>query len=131
MPWDDWRVRYAVQILAVFCFPTTVFGQTTGRFLGPTKLFAPASTSSQPIFELSLFVVSIAVVSVVVFFLLAYVVVRFKRRGEDDSREPLQVGSNQDGLAWTVIPVLIVVALLWEQRECSPPVQNAAGRARP
>src|SRR6476659_3373892 len=65
------------------------------------------------IFELSLFVVAVAaVVFLVVFGLLAYCVVKFRKRADDDGREPAQIyGSNQMELAWTVIPVLIVVVL--------------------
>ena len=46
------------------------------------------------------------------FSLLAYAVIKFRRRAGDDGREPPQIyGSNQVELAWTVIPVLIVVVL--------------------
>ena len=49
---------------------------------------------------------------VVVFMLLLYSVVKFRKRKYDDGREPPQVyGSNQVELAWTIIPILIVVAL--------------------
>jgi len=49
---------------------------------------------------------------VVVFGLLLYSVVRFRRQKNDDGREPPQVyGSNQVELAWTIIPILIVVTL--------------------
>jgi len=48
-----------------------------------------------------------------VFTLLAYSVVKFRKRARDDGREPPHVwGSNQVELAWTIIPILIVVALL-------------------
>ena len=53
-----------------------------------------------------------AAIFVVVFSLLVYAVVKFRRRDDDDGREPAQIyGSNQVELAWTVIPVLIVVVL--------------------
>jgi cytochrome c oxidase subunit II len=80
------------------------------RALWDTKLLAPVSTWVQPIFELSLFVLSItAAILIVGFALLAYSVVKFRRR-EDDGRFRSN-GSDQTGLAWTVIPILIVVAL--------------------
>ena len=87
--------------------------------MSPTNIFAAASKSAQSIFELSLFLLSItAAIFVVVFALLSYTVVKFRRRREDDSREPPQVyGSNQVELSWTVIPILIVVTLFWQQRE--------------
>ena len=65
------------------------------------------------IFGLSIFVLAVtAAIFVVVFTLLAYSVVKFRKRKNDDGREPPQVyGSNQVEVAWTVIPILIVVAL--------------------
>src|SRR3989454_6617936 len=49
---------------------------------------------------------------VVVCGLLVYAVVRFRRRRDDDGSEPPQVyGSYEVELAWTIVPVLIVVAL--------------------
>ena len=81
--------------------------------MSPTNIFAPVSTPAQSIFGLSLFVLVVtATIFVVVFTLLGYAVVKFRRRTSDDGREPPQVyGSNQVEIAWTVIPVLIVVAL--------------------
>src|SRR5262249_45367182 len=41
-----------------------------------------------------------------------YCLVRYRRRSDDDGREPPQVyGSNPVELAWTVVPVIIVVVL--------------------
>jgi cytochrome c oxidase subunit 2 len=53
--------------------------------------------------------------------------VKFRKRQDDDGREPPQVyGSNQVELAWTVIPVLIVVALFMATARVIATVQNAA-----
>jgi cytochrome c oxidase subunit 2 len=81
--------------------------------LSPTELFSPVSTPAHSIFELSLFVLAVsAAIFVVVFGLLAYAVFKFRRSKTDDGREPPQVyGSTQIELAWTIIPVLIVVVL--------------------
>jgi cytochrome c oxidase subunit 2 len=81
--------------------------------LSPTELFSPVSTPAHSIFELSLFVLAVsAAIFVVVFGLLAYAVFKFRRGKADDGREPPQVyGSTQIELAWTIIPVLIVVVL--------------------
>jgi cytochrome c oxidase subunit II len=83
------------------------------RPLSPTNIFAPASTPAKSIFGLSLFVLAVTgAIFLVVFTLLLYSVVRFRKRTNDDGREPPQVyGSNQVELAWTIIPILIVVAL--------------------
>ena len=81
--------------------------------MSPTNIFAPASTPADSIFDLSTFVIlNVAAIFTTVFALLAYVAIRFRDKGNDDHREPAQIyGSAQVELAWTVIPVLIVLAL--------------------
>ena len=78
-----------------------------------TSIFSPSSTPADSIYHLSLFVLAVTgAIFVVVFSLLAYATIKFRRRADDDGREPPQIyGSNQVELAWTVIPVLIVVVL--------------------
>jgi cytochrome c oxidase subunit II len=95
--------------------------------LSPTDIFAPVSTPAQSIFELSLFVLSTAAaIFVVVFSLLVYAVVRFRKRANDDGREPAQVyGSTQVELAWTIIPVLIVLVLFLTSARVIFSVQDA------
>jgi cytochrome c oxidase subunit 2 len=77
------------------------------------NIFEPHSTPADIIDHLSRFVLLItAVIFLVVFSLLAFAVVKFGKRASDNDREPAQVyGSTQIELAWTVIPVLIVVIL--------------------
>ncbi len=66
---------------------------------------------------------------VVVGGLLAYCVVRFRRRPDDDGSEPPQVyGSNQIELAWTVIPILIVFVLFLVTARTIYDVQGAPSR---
>ena len=76
------------------------------------NMFAPVSTPASNEFDLSMFVLAITGgIFVVVTGLLAYAVVKFRQKTEDD-QEPAQVyGSTQIELAWTVIPVMIVVVL--------------------
>jgi cytochrome c oxidase subunit 2 len=78
----------------------------------PTTL-APASTPAHQIFDLSIFVVTITGgIFVVVGGLLAIALFRFRARKTDPAGEPAQIyGSTQIELAWTVIPLLIVVVL--------------------
>jgi cytochrome c oxidase subunit 2 len=96
-------------------------------FLSPTNMFAPASTPAQSIFDLSLFVLEVtAAIFVVVFTLLMYAVVKFRRKKTADGREPAQVyGSSQLELAWTVVPVLIVVVLFLAAARVIASIQNA------
>src|SRR5258708_2273389 len=95
--------------------------------LSPTNIFAPVSTPAQSIFVLSRFVLLVtAAIFVVVFSLLAYGVVKFRRRRASETREPAQVyGSTQLELAWTVIPILIVVTLFLAAARVIASIQNA------
>jgi cytochrome c oxidase subunit 2 len=108
---NHWRVLSS-QILVCVCSPAAAFGDSVSP-LSPTDIFAPASTPAKSIFGLSLFVLAVTgAIFLVVFTLLLYSVVKFRKRRSDDGREPPQVyGSNQVELAWTIIPILIVVAL--------------------
>jgi cytochrome c oxidase subunit 2 len=73
----------------------------------------PASTPAHQIFDLSIFVVAITGgIFLVVGGLLAVTLFRFRARKTDPAGEPAQIyGSTQIELAWTVIPILIVVVL--------------------
>ena len=94
----------------------------------PTNIFAPASTPAHSVFGLSIFVLmTVTTIFIVVFSLLAYSVVRFRNKHSDDRSEPAQIyGSNQVELAWTVIPILIVVALFLAAARVIASVQGAA-----
>jgi cytochrome c oxidase subunit II len=100
---------------------------SAGPGFSPTNIFAPASTPAKSIFGLSLFVLAVTgAIFLVVFTLLLYSVVKFRKRKTDDGLEPPQVyGSNQVELAWTVIPVLIVVALFMATARVIASVQKS------
>lgn len=95
--------------------------------LSPTNIFAPDSTPARSIFRISGFVLEITgAIFVVVFSLLAYAVIKYRERKNDDGFEPPQVyGSNQMELAWTVLPVLIVVVLFLSTAQVIHRVQDA------
>src|SRR5262249_55330361 len=78
-----------------------------------TSIFAPETTPGHWIVDLSMFVLSITgIIFVVVASLLVYAIVKFRSTPANVTREPAQVyGSTQIELAWTIIPVLIVVVL--------------------
>src|SRR5262245_55130543 len=79
-----------------------------------TTIFEPLSTPADSVYRAALLALAVcAAIFVTVVILLIYAIVRFRRRPGDDASEPPQIyGSNQIELAWTVLPILIVVALI-------------------
>jgi cytochrome c oxidase subunit II len=111
----------------LFCCIALASAATPGSPFSSTNVFAPASTPARTIFGLSMFVLAVtALIFVVVSTLLVYSVVKFRARAGDAGREPAQVyGSTQIELAWTVIPVLIVVVLFLATARVIHAVQDA------
>jgi cytochrome c oxidase subunit II len=91
------------------------------------SIFNTASTPADSIRRLSFFVLVITgLIFAVVFSLLVYAVIRYRSRSTDDGHEPPQVyGSNQMELAWTVVPVLIVLVLFLATARVIQSVQEA------
>jgi cytochrome c oxidase subunit II len=92
-----------------------------------TSIFDPQSTPAKSILDVSLFTLVITgIIFAVVFTLLVYSIVKFRGRAVDAGREPAQVyGSTQIELAWTVIPILIVVVLFLATARTIRAVQDA------
>jgi cytochrome c oxidase subunit II len=116
-----------VLLVTLLSTATAAAAEPASQTTGLTNIFAPESTPAKSIFDLSLFVLAItAVIFIIVFTLLVYAVVKFRSRGADADREPAQVyGSTQIELAWTVIPVLIVVVLFLATARVIHAVQDA------
>src|SRR6267154_361389 len=97
-------------------------GQTIWVFLCDSR-----STPADSIRHLSLFVLGVTgMIFIVVFSLLTYVVVKFRSRAADTEHEPAQVyGSTQIEIAWTIIPVLIVVVLFLATARVIHAIQDA------
>jgi cytochrome c oxidase subunit II len=91
------------------------------------NIFAPESTPAKAIVDLSVFVLGItAVIFVVVSALLLYSIVKFRATPANADREPAQVyGSTQIELAWTIIPILIVVVLFAATARVIHAIQDA------
>ena len=91
------------------------------------SIFEPRSTPADSIRHLSFFVLSITgLIFLVVFTLLIYVILKFRGKSGDREREPAQVyGSTQIELAWTVIPILIVVVLFLATARVIHAIQDA------
>jgi cytochrome c oxidase subunit II len=107
-------VRAAMGWVAfLFCCVTTAAAADLSS-TSQTNIFAPQSTPARSILHLSLFVLSITgIIFVVVFTLLVYSISKFRARSASANSEPAQVyGSTQIELAWTIIPILIVVVLV-------------------
>jgi cytochrome c oxidase subunit 2 len=99
-------------ILFLFCWMSAAAAANCSS-AGPTNIFSPQSTPAKSIFHLSIFVLVITgIIFVVVFTLLVYSLSKFRAKSVNSNSEPAQVyGSTQIELAWTIIPVLIVVVL--------------------
>src|SRR5579875_3135906 len=79
-----------------------------------TDSFSPVSKPAHEIFDLALFTLAITGgIFLAVGIPMLYSIVRYRRRKDDDGSEPRQVyGSAQIEVAWTVVPVIIVVILI-------------------
>ena len=129
LAFNNSNLRRAAQVFIAGLTPLIdAFAQSAGPFSRSTSIFSPVSTPADSIFGLSLFVLAVtAVIFVVVASLLLYSSVKFRKKADDDGREPPQIyGSNQLELAWTVIPVLIVVVLFLSAARIIHGVQDAA-----
>ena len=77
-----------------------------------TSIFSGPSTPAREVNDLSLFVLAICgAIFVGVSVLLVYALVRYRARGGENSEPPQVFGSVQIELAWTIIPILIIVTL--------------------
>ncbi|HRI15413.1 MAG TPA: cytochrome c oxidase subunit II [Verrucomicrobiota bacterium] len=91
------------------------------------SIFAPESVPAESIYRLSHFVLAVTgAIFLVVFGLIAYATIRFRRRADDDGTEPPQVyGSNPVEMAWTIVPILVVVVLALTSARVIQEIQNA------
>jgi len=107
----------------LFAAAAFAFGQNVHPV---ANMFNPQATPADSAYSVSILMLAIcAGIFLVVGGLLAFAIVRFRRRKTDDSREPAQVyGSNRIEVAWTVIPVLIVIVLSMATGRAVVEVQN-------
>src|SRR5262244_561834 len=91
-----------------------------------TNIFNPLSTPAESVHRIALLTLAVcAAIFIIVAGLLFYAIVRFRRRPGDNASEPPQIyGSNQIELAWTVLPILIVVVLILVTARTTADVQN-------
>jgi len=84
------------------------------RLIPPNTVFGTTSTPAHVITTLAFFAFLVTGgIFLVVGGTLAWSIVRFRRRADDDGTEPPQVyGSNPIEFAWTAVPILIVFVLI-------------------
>jgi cytochrome c oxidase subunit II len=113
---EDIRRRAAGILLLIFelLLAAGVCSASTPNDHPIPNIFDPHSTPADSVFHLSIFVLVICgAIFVVVATLLIYALLKFRAQAGDSDHEPPQVyGSTQIELAWTVIPILIVMVLV-------------------
>jgi cytochrome c oxidase subunit 2 len=91
------------------------------------NIFAPETTPAKAIVDLSMLVLTITgLIFAVVAILVVYAIVKFRATPANVDREPAQVyGSTQIELAWTIVPVLIVLVLFAATARVIHAIQDA------
>jgi cytochrome c oxidase subunit 2 len=121
------RATGILVLLSGILLAASLCNATTPSENAVPNIFDPHSTPAESIRHLSYFVLVITgLIFLVVFILLTYVIVKFRNKTLEDGREPAQVyGSTQIELAWTIIPILIVVVLFLATARVIHAIQDA------
>jgi hypothetical protein len=108
-------------------------GLTCGRVVSPTTIFAPASTPGGEIFGLGTFVIGRGGTRLRLRLRAAHLRRhQIQKRPGDDGSEPAQFyGSNHVEVAWTVIPIVIIVVLFLATARVIASVRKADRPAEP
>ncbi|HXY04243.1 MAG TPA: cytochrome c oxidase subunit II [Terriglobales bacterium] len=120
-------LRTGIRQLAMFALSSILLAPQALADPAGTNIFAPQSTPAKSIVNMSVFVLVITgIIFAVVVTLLAYSILKFRANSLTKDREPAQVyGSTQIELAWTIIPVLIVVVLFLATARSIHAIQDA------
>jgi cytochrome c oxidase subunit II len=98
------RLRWSVVIPLLCCLGCANQGAST-------SVFSSLSTPAHSITRLGYFVLTLTT-AIALYALLIYAIVRYRARPADVDIEPPQVfGSTEIELAWTIIPILIIIIL--------------------
>lgn len=107
----------------VFLVPTLIAAEQAPQ---APNIFDSEAAPADSIRRLSFFALVITgLIFVVVCSLLVYVVSKYRDRSSDDTEPPQVYGSHQLELAWTVIPVLIVLVLFFATFRVIQTIQGA------
>jgi cytochrome c oxidase subunit II len=89
------------------------------------NIFDPQATPAESVYHLSLLVIAVcAAIFFTVAGLLTFTIVRFRRKADDGHEPPQVYGSNRIEIAWTVIPILIVLVLTMATARVVLAIQN-------
>src|SRR5690348_14470935 len=118
-------IRLWLSLIAGLFFPG-IPALADSRFVSSNS-FIPLSTPAHDIYYLAMFALTVTgCIFVVVGALLFYAVIKYRARKTDPEHEPAQVyGSTQVELAWTVIPIIIIVVLFLTTARIIFAIQNA------
>ncbi len=121
--WMAWATAVA------WLLPTSLFANVSGSEYPMRRIadiFAPLSRPAEMIHDVAMVVIWITIgIFVVVTSLLIFIVIRFRKKADDDGSEPAQIyGSTNIELAWTVIPILITVVLILVTSRTIGEIQN-------
>jgi cytochrome c oxidase subunit 2 len=114
LPITKKMLRFGIATLALLLVPSGIAHAEDLPIHSIQNIFDPKSGPAETLYWLSILVLAVCTgIFLVVGGLLTYAIVRYRRRGpHDDAEEPPQVyGSTAIELAWTVVPILIVVVL--------------------
>ena len=120
-------LRTSIRGLALFALSSTLLAPQALGAPSQTSIFAAESTPAKSIVNMSEFVLVITgIIFAVVVTLLAYSILKSRANSVTKDREPAQVyGSTQMELAWTIIPILIVVVLFLATARSIHAIQDA------
>jgi len=113
-------------LLASLILATSLCAANSASGPAIPSIFKPESTPADSIYHLSVFVLAITgIIFAIVFSLIAYAITKFRRRADGGPEPPQVYGSNQMEIAWTVIPVLIVLVLFMATARVIHAIQDA------
>lgn len=125
--WNNLNLRRAFAVVAVFIWGRIPsLAQSAAQSSSSTSIFAPLSTPADSIYGLALLVLAVTgTIFAIVFSLLLYAAVKFRDKSMNNREPPQVYGSNEVELAWTVVPVLIVMVLFLASARIIHALQDA------
>jgi cytochrome c oxidase subunit II len=120
-------VLFAIPLLVGILFTAGLCAAAPPETHPIPNIFKTHSTPADHAYRLSLLVLKVTgIIFVVVSALLLYVIIRFRSKSGVRTHEPPQVyGSTQIEMAWTVMPVLVVIILFLATARVIHAIQDA------